>query len=79
MDIKSKSIWMGAGGVRIWALLPNTVEYPQHIISIPPRGFEPNFKNPWTIAWSDGVTSVGDCKLLVEVELLITSSVLITL
>jgi len=31
--IKSRSIRTEASGERIWTLLPNTVEYPQHLIS----------------------------------------------
>jgi len=32
--------------VRIWTLIPNTVEYTQHLITIPPGDIEANFKNP---------------------------------
>jgi len=28
------------------SLLPNTIENPQHRISVPPGGIEANFKNP---------------------------------
>ena len=46
--IKLKSIWMEASSsswVWIWILLPNTVEYPQHLISIPPGVLRHQFKN----------------------------------